>query len=697
MNVVMLLTRARCLVSVLVALLLVACDCSTSQTGGPQSCVRPADCASGQTCLNGRCSAAVDSGLNLDGAVPVSDSALVPIPVSVRVYPPNADVVATDGVTVTQNFIALVTYNDGVERPVVGALFEIDSRALGDIDPSTGIFTANGILGGTVNVTVSISAGGVRLTAMGTLRVRIERDVLATDAPTDIVARFDAALPLTDAARAANIVYPLDRVVFPENVFPADVQWTNAAAGDLFRVRLAKADVTITAYLAYDPMKHWLVDLAGWRSLAQSNPGTDATLTVDRLLATGELIASTPVALTFARAALTGSVYYWDIVAGRIQRIDDGTGTAVSFLPSPDQDCVGCHSVSTNGRYMAGRLGGGDNVGTVYDLTTDLTVSTPSPSIWPPNDRDLNWWFSTWSPDDTRIFVAAQNGPSLRLYDPIAGTSVAATGLDGLTGTYPAWSPDGTRIAYINNNNGNWGDDVRRGDVAILPVTGPDAFGPPVTIHDGSTLPGGSADSYPTWTPDSTQIAFGHGDGSRSETRQGDLFIMGADGSSVTQLTVASSGARDDFQPRFSPFTQGGYFWLSFLSRRIYGNPEIGNSTSAVGRRQQIWVTAVRVGAAATEDPSAVPYWLPGQDPHSANISAFWAPRACRTDGETCSVGSECCGGECLVDDSGALVCAPPPPERCREYGETCSSDSDCCASMGLECSGNVCVTPVPG
>ena len=62
---------------------------------------------------------------------------------------------------------------------------------------------------------------------------------------------------------------------------------------------------------------------------------------------------------------------------------------------------------------------------------------------------------------------------------------------------------------------------------------------------------------------------------------------------------------------------------------------------------QQIWVTAIRDDAAPGTDPSSVPYWLPGQNTQSANISAYWAPRACRPDGESCSVGTECCGGDC--------------------------------------------------
>ncbi len=59
----------------------------------------------------------------------------------------------------------------------------------------------------------------------------------------------------------------------------------------------------------------------------------------------------------------------------------------------------------------------------------------------------------------------------------------------------------------------------------------------------------------------------------------------------------------------------GGYYWMSFLSRRIYGNPQIGNSPSAPNLRQQIWVAGVRVDAAPGEDGSVVAYWLPGQNP----------------------------------------------------------------------------------
>jgi hypothetical protein len=688
------------LVPWLLALVVSGCDCGTS---GPPvgACETSSDCRTGQVCVDNRCVPRSDAGAGGVDAPFESIDAPLPTPASLRIEPADAVLTSDDGAMPTQAFRAIVTLTDGTERDATGPEFSIDTRDIGELDAASGDFVANGAIGGVATIT-AVASG---LTATTTVTVTLHRTLRVGDVPADVSDRF-AAAPVSDAMREAGVVYPLDGVVMPQNVYPANVQWLRGESGDLFRVHLEKPHVVVDAYLAYDPALHWFADAAAWRALAQTDPDAPAALRVDRFEASSStVVGGTPIAMTFARAALTGSVYYWDIVAGRIIRIDDGTATRTNFLPTPPtaldgNNCVGCHAVSPSGRYMTGRLGGGDNIGGVFDLTTDLTAS-PAPTVWPTSlaPASARWWFSSWSPDETRVVVSYEEPQGeMRFMDPFTGAFVPVSSPAPLptTMTHPVWSPDGRSIAYVTDID-SWGGNYSVGNIAVMPVTGLDAVGSPVTIHRGSDLsgamPGGSCDSYPSWTPDSASLVFAHGPDGRSETGQSALYVMGADGSHVVRLDRASGGAStvDSFQPRFSPFDQGGYFWISFLSRRDYGNAQVGTRGRAY---QQIWVAAIRKDRLGTdEDPSAVAYWLPGQATTSRNIAAYWAPRACRPDGESCTVGSECCGGECRPPAGGGEpVCSPPPPDRCRNEGETCSSDGDCCPDRGLTCLGNVCV-----
>ncbi len=684
------------------------CDCGGPIAPHGTTCTTNAQChVAGQLCIDGTCRVPSDAGrLPTDGSIHV-DVGPAAIPVRVTITPASATLTSTNGSRPTQAFTAQLTYDDGSMGPASVTDWSLDSRTVGDIDPAGGVFTANGVVGGTATVTVvaTTTAHGT-FTAMATPEVVLERTFIGTGVPMDVAMTFAAATPVTDPMREAGLVYPLDHAVMPQNVYPADIQWTRGAAGDLVRITMTKPSISATAYVIDDGNHHWLADADAWRSLAQTNPDVAATIRADRIdPGTGELVRGTDLHITFARAALTGSVYYWAIALGRIIRIDDGTATRVSFMPNPPaapQDgahCVGCHSVSPSGRYMVGRLGGGNNGGTVFDLTTDLTAN-PAPSLWPASSAAY-WWFSTWSPDETRVavtFAEGGAGGQLRFLDPTNGAFIVPAGMPS-DATHPAWSHDGARIAYSANVNG-WGGGYSIGDLAILPVTGVDTVGAPTVIHHGSDLAGavppGNADAYPTWSPGDTAIAFCHGSGPRSDSDLAALYIMAPDGTGVVRLDNASGGPGGDrsYQPRFSPFTQGGYFWLSFLSRRDYGNAQVGTAGTA---RQQIWVTAISTtGTTGGTDPSAVSYWLPGQDTASQNISAYWAPRACRADGASCTVGSECCGGDCTPDPvTHALVCSPPPPERCHHATETCTTDADCCASDHLACVNHVCIHPL--
>jgi len=691
----------------LLVLSLFAFGCSDCDDGGGgETCTTSSDCAGDALCVDGRCrSRAVPDGGDGGGAGTdmFRPSRMI---TAVTLDPELADLTIAPGEMASVDFDLIATYDDGSTGAVLGALFAIDDVSAGLVDEANGVYTTNGAAGGSATLTATAEVGGIPYSVTAPITVRIEQELLGPGVPADVVDRF--ATPTTDDARKAQLVYPLEGAVMPQNVYPADLQWLRGVEGDIFRIALTKPSARIDAYVVHGGAgfgNHWLVDRTAWEVLARTDPADPLIMAVDRWEASsGETIGGDPVSIQFASAALTGSVYYWDIAAGRILRIDDGTADAVPFMPSPpgainpEERCVGCHTVSNSGRYMVGRLGGGQNIAAVFDLTLDLT-GDPPPTEFPLQraaPTSPQWWFSTWSPDDTRLATtigeSGTSGGILQLVDPFSGTVLSWAGTVPSNLTHPAWSPDGTQIAYAGNVNG-WGGINTAGDIGSVDVTAPDTLGASRVLHSGASLAGapegGVADSYPTWTPDSAKIAFGHGTGSRSEDQSGSLYIMNRDGSDVVRLDAVNSAGHDDFQPRFSPFDEGGYFWLSFLSRRDYGNAEVGTRGRSF---QQIWVTAIRKDAAPGTDPSSVPYWVPGQRTTTRNISAYWAPRPCREDGESCSVGSECCGGDCRPGDDGALVCAPPPPDRCRESGETCSSDADCCE--GLSCLGRVCLRP---
>ncbi|MFK7988684.1 MAG: hypothetical protein AB8I08_21875 [Sandaracinaceae bacterium] len=699
------LHRASRLLTPLAALFVLA---SCGDTPVEPDCSTDDECAAGQMCVDGACAAGIDAGPDPDAGdsgIGLRDAGPLRTLTGLVLSPSDPVLTAAIGETPTEDFEVVGMFSDGTTGAVAGPTFTVDAATLGFLDEASGVFTANGVIGGVVNVSVSVTpaGGGDPVSASTTLTVRIEDTLLGEGVDATVPAMFDGITPTDDAAETPNIVYPLEGAVMPQNVYPADIQWLRGEATDFVRVTMTKPNATTIAYLREDGMRHWLADAAHWRTLVQTDPASAASIQVTRRNAAGALFEGAAVSVTFARAAVTGSVYYWDISATRIVRINDGTAEAERFMPTPPNsrgggaNCVGCHSVSHDGRYMAGRLGPGQNIGGVFDLTTDLTA-TPAPSVYPINDSSLQWWFSSWSPDDTRLVVVNSDdgsaGPRLlRFYDPYAGVDVPVSGTLP-SGTHPAWSPDGTAIAYVANTNA-WGGQNTTGDIGTVDVTGTDTVGDSRIVHTASSLSGatppGAADSYPTWSPDSARIAFANGTGSRSENMQSALYLMARDGTDVVRLDNANGGATavNNFQPNFSPFESGGYYWLSFLSRRDYGNDAVGTRGSDF---QQIWVTAIRAEPTPGEDPSEVGYWLPGQDTSSRNISAFWAPRACRPDGESCSVGSECCGGECVPGSDGALVCSPPPPERCRAEGETCTTAADCCDDMGLSCLANVCV-----
>lgn len=610
---------------------------------------------------------------------------------------PSPVVISAKGSPVSQALGVTGTRADGsTSNQLVGVSWSTPYNAIGTVD-SAGVFTANGTIGGVVEVTATYISNGVPVTTTVQITVNVESVQTTPNTDANAPAIFAATAPTQDLTKAAGIVYPLDNVLMPQNVYPANIQWTMGAVGDIFRVSIVKPNMKFTAYVGHNTAaftSNYLVDAKGWAGIAQSNLDADAVLTVDRYeKATGKVWSGNAVKMHFAKGSLLGTIYYWDINVGKIRKIQDGTATATDLLPNPPkspssgESCVGCHTVSRDGRYMVGRLGGGINYGGIFDLTTNLS-GNPAPTTYPVTTATQPFYFSSFNPDAKRMVVVNPSGGNLMYFidtangKPVAlgaGSSPLPTG-----GTYPNWSPDGKMIAYASEANGD-GTDLSVANLSILPVTGPDTVGPVVQIHKAATVAGATQNSYPTWSPDSKWISFQNGTSPRSDNqRPGSLFMIKPDGTGLIKLANAmgSTTTAKVFFPNFSPFNVGGYFWLSFISERDYGNNKVGTAGTS---RQQLWVAAIKNSPTPGEDPSFVPYWLPGQDVAAKNISAYWAPVACRQDGAAADVSTQCCSG---VAVNGVCV----SPSTCIGAGQTCGGGG-CCA--GLTCSANICQQPV--
>jgi Tol biopolymer transport system component len=126
----------------------------------------------------------------------------------------------------------------------------------------------------------------------------------------------------------------------------------------------------------------------------------------------------------------------------------------------------------------------------------------------------------------------AINGEEIFVTTTAGGEPVRLTENDSVD-QHPAWSPDGTRIAFASERDGD-------SDIYLMNTDGSDV----VQITNAR-----NADAEPSWSPDGTRIAFT----SFRRDKQGiwsDIFVMNVDGTGTKRL---SGGRGYEFNPAWSP------------------------------------------------------------------------------------------------------------------------------------------------
>jgi hypothetical protein len=563
---------------------------------------------------------------------------------------------------------------------------------------------------------------------------------------------------LAEATR--KLVYPYQGTVFPRGLLAPLIQW-NGGDADGVRIHLETKsqyyvyDGYFAKPAAASPFQRHPIPQDVWKAITQT-AGGDETLTLGLTFLVGGK-ASGPLSETWivAPARLSGTLYY-NAYNTLLVKNEDAFGAAIlSIKPGETSPkvaagrdtqpgevrgtgCRACHTVSSKGNRL---LVNDDEfqyrVASSYDLTKQ-----PPPETALRLQNVFAW--STLSPDGSRALTnttymgAANDKHMTELYQLDAAgneTLVATTGLSNL-GT-PVFSHDGKHVAgtAIDPAGAVPGDGRH---IVALDFDGTATFGNPRSLFalDAADDPNGAGPvqrrvGFPSFLPQSNGVVlqkqigacgFGvyigtSGTVGTTDTCRGELWwaemagrqaklnlLNGLRPDGTSYLPTGAIGHDADatlnYEPTVAPVASGGYAWVVFTSRRLYGNVATNDPMQSDPRTydpstittKKLWLAAIDLSAAPGADPSHPAFYLPAQELHGSNSRGYWVFDPCKADGASCETGDQCCGGYCQPNGAnGALICSDKK-SSCSQYNEKCTTAADCCDKAAL-CVNGFCST----
>ena len=643
-------------------------------------------------------------------------------------FDPPAATLTVDGTTTqNQNYMLHAKLADGTDKIVTPESLEFDRPDLAHLTATSApvtLSTSGPYAGtGTIHAIVQGKEATATLSVVVHL-VELGPGVSAT-ADAAAIAALNAGSLGADPS-LTNLLYPYDATVFPLGLASPLMMWNAPQAGDLYRVHLEESGYTYDGFFKAALPAQERAAQDNWDHLTASNTGDPVKLTLSRYDSVGHVAYdSAKESWTIAGASLRGAIYYWTTSSGgHMSRIRPGTGTAPEVLNGGA--CMGCHAVSANGTTLVasvesqpailepggGRYNSTEGTGNnqkrawVPFALPDATMPSPSTAY---NRFAGN---VAVNPDGKYVVFGSE---IMHLADTATNTEITGNGLDNFTldtdlGTMngfmtPAFSPDGNHFVAVEGA-GTWYENLKNGRLKLFDFhEATKTFDNARNLAPSSFFTSGeNVIAYPSFTPDSSWVAFNVGakpDGCQSTCD--DAEAQGASGIwlqnttsgdpiRLANLNDSSLNAADHdlaYEPTFNPVERGNYFWVVFSSERDWGNRITGTPNNG---KKRLWVAAIDKTPGAS-DASHPAFFLEGQEENTTNMRGFWSLAQCTASGpsSTCGAGFECCSGFC---DKG--VCVDVSKVTCQGVSDTCTTVADCCNPSAVTCTGGKCTPQVP-
>jgi hypothetical protein len=543
---------------------------------------------------------------------------------------------------------------------------------------------------------------------------------------------------------STSITYPLDQSLFPSNLGPITFQMsTSGTAARITFQTLATSNVNIQYFgnceTAPGSGCSVTIPLALSQMLSPACQTENIQITARVLNGTTPTADSAPINVAWAQSSVTGGLYYWTVLPNQSYcpsstmaspgtyclqdtTLNPKNGTAIYRYdfsqdnPAPEQvwtddggpesmpsyqggpqsyvastgqygaHCIGCHSITNDGKYMALGLGGsstynGSNWAMLDIAAQTLDIINPTASTdanssptsdpsdyWKKFRKDAFGVETAWGPNDDVMVTMYKSALYFNTVTPGTGmATIAQTGLALPTSAAkldsyqsdPFWSHDGSHLVYTSfstagpadtyNVGGLDGDLKTGGQIAIADAT-------PSSITDDASIlvprQAGYTDYYPCVSEDSNYVVYNQSscgsnpaaadvaydgpnaygsevcDGYDDSTAK--LWWASISGAGNVSLDNANGGSNnyDNSWPRFSPdvstFRGKTLYWIAFSSRRPYGGQL--NTSGLLSSQPQLWFAGVTSSEINVGDPSWAPVWLPGQNNTAANPGGNASP-----------------------------------------------------------------------